>query len=93
MITQFGPEAKNGDYVIVLDSDYIHREGTNYLAKVVGNKAYTGRKMRGVKTRYIHKISAVMVVPESIVPEETKKLIEEDILLHTRKAKVQADEE
>ena len=88
MLTQFGPEAKNGDYVIVLDSDYVHRKGVNYIAKVVDDKAYTGRKMTGFdsngKARYIHKLTAVIVIPESIVPEETKTLIEEDIRLHTQ---------
>ena len=86
MLTQFGPEAKNGDYVIVLDSDYVHRKGTNYIAKVVDDKAYTGRKMKGFdrngKAKYIHKLTAITVIPESIVPEETKVLIEEDIRLH-----------
>ena len=85
MYTSFGPEAKEGDYVIVLDSDYVHRRGTNYIDKVCGDKAYTGRKMTS-NGKYIHKLGAVVVVPESIVPEETKKLIEEDIRLHNKNA-------
>lgn len=83
MYTSFGPEAKDGDYVIVLDNDYVHRRATNYIAKVYGDKAYTGHTMVG-NGKYIHKLGAVVVVPESIVPEETKKLIEEDIRNHSK---------
>lgn len=83
MYTNFGPEAKEGDYVIVLDSDYVHRRGVNYIAKVHGDKAYTGKKMTG-NGKYIHKLGAVIVISESVVPEETKKLIEEDIRIHTK---------
>ena len=85
MYTSFGPEAKEGDYVIVLDSDYVHRRGVNYIAKVCGDKAYTGCKMTG-NGKFIHKLGAVVVIPESIVPEETKQLIEEDIRLHCKNA-------
>ena len=86
MDTKFGPQAKEGDYVIVLDSDYVHRRATNYIAKVYKDKAYTGRKMVGNK-KYIHKMYAEIVIPEAIVPEETKRLIEEDIQLHINKTK------
>ena len=86
METKFGPQAKEGDYVIVLDSDYVHRRATNYIAKVFNGKAYTGIKMVGNK-KYIHKIYAEIVIPEAIVPEETKLLIEEDIQFHKNKTK------
>lgn len=83
MWTKFGPEAKEGDYVIVLDSDYVHRRAINYIAKVHKNKAYTGQTMYSSKGRkYIHKLDAQIVIPESIVPEETRALIEEDIRIH-----------
>lgn len=86
MITGFGPEAKDGDYVIVVDADYVHRRATTYAAKVYNNKAYTGKKMgKGSKERYIHKLSAITVIPESYVPEETKLLIEEDIKISNSK--------
>lgn len=85
MWTKFGQAAKDGDYVIVLDADYIHRRATNYIAKVYKNKAYTGQKMYSKKDKYIHKLDAQMVIPESIVPEETKVLIEEDIRIHNRR--------
>ena len=84
MVTRFGVEAKEGDYVLVLDNDYVHRRSANYIGKVHKNKAYTGIKMQGVKDRYIHKIAAEIVIPESIVPEETKQRIEADIQLHNK---------
>ena len=86
MTTKFGKEAQDGDYVIVLDTDYVHRRATNYIAKVYKNKAYTGQKMYSAKgeSRYIHKITAEVVISESIVPEETKKLIEGDIKIHNK---------
>lgn len=85
MQTHFGPEAKDGDYVIVLDVNYVGRRATNYIAKVHKGKAYTGRTMYASgKRKYIHKIGAEIVIPESIVPEETKTLIEEDIRIHNK---------
>ena len=83
MQTHFGPEAKDGDYVIVLDVNYVGRRATNYIAKVYKSKAYTGIKMCGTH-KYIHKIGAEIVIPESIVPEETKSRIEEDIKIHNK---------
>ena len=86
MKTKFGPEAKDGDYVIVLDVDYIHRRAMTYIAKVHNGKAYTGYKMnynRGIK--YIHKLEAQVIIPESIVSEEDRVLIEEDIRVHNTK--------
>ena len=85
MQTHFGPEAKDGDYVIVLDVNYVGRSATNYIAKVHKGRAYTGRTFytRG-DTKYIHKIGAEIVISESIVPEEIKALIEEDIRIHNK---------
>ena len=83
MMTRFGPEANDGDYVIVLDVNYVGRSATNYIGKVYKGKAYTGIKMRGTH-KYIHKIGAEIVIPESIVPEETKARIEEDIRIHNK---------
>ena len=90
MVTGFGPEAKEGDYVIVLDADYVHRSASTYIAKVHNNKAYTGMKMKHGKNfqeKYIHKLSAITTIPESYVPEETKLLIEEDIRISDSKTK------
>ena len=87
MNTKFGVEAKDGDYVIVLDADYVHRRATNLIAKVYNGKAYTGVWMYSSvgKHKYIHKLEAIVVIPESIVDEETKKLIEEDIKTNNKK--------
>ena len=83
MQTVYGPEAKDGDYVIVLDVNYKGRSATNYLARVHNGKAYTGQKMITMKgTKYIHKVVAQIVVPAEIVPEETKQKIERDIAIH-----------
>lgn len=83
MQTAYGPEAKDGDYVIVLGVNYKGRSATNYLAKVHKGKAYTGQKMNTVKgVKYIHKLVAQVVVPADIIPEETRRKIEEDIALH-----------
>ena len=80
MWTKFGPEARDGDYVIVLDVDYMHRRAVNYIAKVYKGKAYTGIEMNSAKGRkFIHKTDAQIVIPESIVSEETKARIAEDI--------------
>ena len=88
MHTVFGPEAKDGDYAIVLDVDYVHRRATNYIAKVHKDKAYTGCKMNGGRdAKYIHKLIAQVVIPESIVSEEVKNLIEEDIRIHNKEDK------
>ena len=83
MTTKFGPEARDGDYVIVLDVDYVHRRAVNYIAKVYKNKAYTGYKMNyNLGNKYIHKLEAQIVISESIVSAEDKALIEEDIRIH-----------
>ena len=84
MTTRFGPEAKDGDYVIVLDANYMSRRAINYIAKVYKGKAYTGRTMyANGKRKYIHKIIAEVVIPEHFVPDDIKALIEEDIKIHT----------
>lgn len=87
MKTVFGPEAKEGDYVIVLDVDYTHRRATNYIAKVYNNKAYTGRKSNNGFGKYIHKLNAQIVISEFIVSEEIKDLIEEDIKISNKEKK------
>ena len=84
MITKFGPEAKDGDYALVVDFNYVGRSVNTFIAKVHKGKAYTGKTMTGNRGKYIHKLQAEVVIPETIVPEETKRLIEEDIALHNQ---------
>ena len=81
MITKFGPEAQNGDYVIVLDVNYIGRKANNYIARIYNGIAYTGEKMYS-KDKFIHKKIAEVVIPETIVPQEVKDKIHEDIKYH-----------
>lgn len=83
MQTVYGPEAQNGDYVLVLDVNYMARSGATYLAKVHNGKAYTGKRIPTTNgIRYIHKKVAQVVVPADIVPEETKREIEYNIDIH-----------
>ena len=84
MFTKFGPEAKNGDYVLVVDFNYVGRSVNTYIAKVHNGKAYTGKTMATNLFKYIHKVQAEVVISETIVPEETKLLIEKDIELHNK---------
>lgn len=86
MYTKFGPEAKDGDYVIVLDVDYIHRRATTYIAKVYKNKAYTGIRISTQKGyKYLHKTSAEIIISEALVSDEIKAKIDEDIRIHNTK--------
>ena len=84
MYTKFGPEAKDGDYVLVVDFNYVGRSVNTYIAKVHNGKAYTGKTMATNCSKYIHKVQAEVVISGAIVPEETKHLIEEDIELHNK---------
>ena len=88
MYTKFGPEAKNGDYVLVVHSDYNKNNATTYIAKVYKNKAYTGIRKRSAEYDFIHKIKAEIVISDSVVPEEIKKLIDKDIKLHNEEVSI-----
>lgn len=80
MKTKFGPEAKNGDYVLVTHVRHMSGTAYTYAAKVYNDKAYTGQGMGDPRSKkFIHKLTADVVIPESYVSEENKKLIEEDI--------------
>lgn len=81
MITKFGPEAQNGDYVIVLDFNYVGRQAGTHIARIYNGTAYTGEKMYS-KDKFIHKKIAEVVIPETIVPQEVKDKIHEDIKCH-----------
>ena len=79
--TKFGPMAHNGDYVIVVDFNYMKRKCETYIARVYQGKAYTGVRIPGT-IKYIHKMRAETVIPDSYVPEEVKRKIIEDIVWH-----------
>ena len=80
MKTKHGPEAQEGDYVLILNVDYWHQgQGQTYIGRVYKNKIYTGIQS---KNKFIHKNIAEIVISENIVPQETKELIKKDIDLH-----------
>lgn len=79
--TKFGPIARNGDYVIVVDFNYLKRKCETYIARVYNGKAYTGVRMPGT-AKYIHKMKAETIIPDSYASEEVKRKIIEDIVMH-----------
>jgi hypothetical protein len=44
METMFGPIAQNGDYVVVVDFNWLKRKCNVYVARVHNGMAYTGVK-------------------------------------------------
>ena len=89
--TKFGPTAQNGDYVLVVDFNYMKRKCETYLAYVYRDKAYTGVRIPGT-TKYVHKLRAEMIVPENYVPLEVQHKIKRDVALHNPNT-VEYDEE
>ena len=81
--TKFGPMAQDGDYVLVVDFNYMKRKCDTYMARVYRGKAYTGMCLPGT-ANYIHKMKAECVVSENYVSEEVKRKIYEDIAIHNR---------
>ena len=84
IFTAYGPQAKDGDYVVVVHA-FPNSGATPYSAKVLGGKAYTGYKVNryGEQPKYLHKLSAVVVIPPEYVSEKEKAAIEEDIRVST----------
>ena len=89
--TKFGPMARDGDFVLVVDFNYMKRKCDTYIAQVYHGKAYTGVRIPGT-TKYVHKMKADVVIPEEYVSEEVKKKIKQDIAMHNPDT-VQYDEE
>ncbi len=79
--TKFGPIAQDGDYVLVVDFDYMKRKCETYVARVYRGKAYTGVRKIGTNA-YIHKCKAEVVVSANCVSEEQKRKIQEDMAIH-----------
>ena len=75
----YGPEAKDGDYVLTL-----HQYGYNgkfaklLMGKLMDGKVYTGFRFYEWE-KFVHKLSAEMVIPESALTQEQLKNIELDI--------------
>jgi hypothetical protein len=81
--TKFGPMAQDGDYVLVVDFNYMKRKCDTYIACVYRGKAYTGVRIPGT-TKYVHKLRAECVIPKTYVSEEMRQKIIEDIVMHNR---------
>ena len=79
--TKFGPMAQDGDYVLVVDFNYMKRKCETYMARVYRGKAYTGVRMPGTN-QYVHKMKAECVIPANYVPEESKRKMQEDMAMH-----------
>ena len=79
--TKFGPMAQDGDYVLVVDFNYMKRKCDTYVARVYRGKAYTGVRIPGTN-KYLHKLRAEAIIPENYIPEEVKQKIFEDIAMH-----------
>ena len=81
--TKFGPTAQDGDFVLVVDFNYMKRKCDTYVARVYCGKAYTGVRIPGT-AKYVHKLRAECVISEKYVPEEVKRKIYEDMAIHNR---------
>lgn len=79
METKFGPVAQEGDYVIVVDFNWMKRKCNSYIGRVCKGMAYTGMKNYPHDGSCVHKKKALAVIPESYVDEEVKTRIQEDI--------------
>jgi hypothetical protein len=81
--TKFGPPAQSGDFVLVVDFNYMKRKCETYVARVYRDKAYTGVRIPGTD-KYIHKLRAECVISANYVPQEVKRKIYEDMAIHNR---------
>ena len=81
--TKFGPIARDGDFVLVVDSNYMKRKCETCMARVYRGKAYTGVRVPGTN-KYVHKLHAECVIPESYVSQEVRRKIYEDMAIHNR---------
>lgn len=80
MFTMYGPEAKDGDYVLVQDVQYMQRTAEVYVAQVRGDKAYAAAAIRtSSKFRWLRKESAIAIFPADQVSELKKSLIQMNI--------------
>lgn len=82
--TKFGPTAQDGDFVLVVDFDYMRRKCQTYAGRVYKDTIYTGMKKAPYDTKYIHKRKAEVVIPVSYVDLEVRRKIYEDMAVHNR---------
>lgn len=81
MKTFYGPEAKEGDYVLVCN---VYGTPTAFPARVHNGKAYTGQIIGSTGNKFLHRLEAIAVIPESYVPDSRKRCIERDINQYTK---------
>lgn len=77
----FGPDAKDGDFVVVAHPfGYQGRSTTHYLGMVYKGKVYTGEKQPdSMKTGYVHKLSALCIIDSAFVGAQRLKEMQADI--------------
>ena len=79
METMFGPIAQNGDYVVVVDFNWMKRKCNVYIARVYRGMAYTGVKNFPHDRNCIHKKKVICVIPVWYVDEDDQERIRKDI--------------
>lgn len=84
MTCKYGPDAQEGDYVLVLHrSGYGGKDADTFIGKVHNDKVYTGimrwNGSRGAGCRPVHKLTAECIVPAEYATESCRARIEKDI--------------
>lgn len=81
MYTLYGPEAKDGDYVLVQDVAYMKGSADIIIAQVHDGKAYAASAVpsRNSSRRWLRKETAIVVIPESEICQAAKELIQMNI--------------
>lgn len=83
IFTRHGPQAKDGDYVLVIHNPSMGA-ASGLIGKVYNGKAYTGyRYGYSREPKYYHRLQVECVVPAEWVSEERRAAIEEDIRVST----------
>lgn len=88
-ITHYGPQAKEGDYVLVIHSTP-KSSAIGLIGKVYNGKAYTGYNTSHYPSepvKYRHRMSAECVIPVEWVTDEQRAAIEEDIRISNQPKK------
>lgn len=81
MYTLYGPEAKNGDFVLIQDVAYMKGSADIIIAKVHNGKAYSAASVQHkyINRRWLRKETAIIKIDASEVPEVAKQLIDMNI--------------
>ena len=79
MDTNYGKQAKEGDYVLVCDFNYVGRSVQILPAIVYKGKARTGVKTTGPNSRFINKITAIVVIDKDCLDDNTITMLNDHI--------------